>query len=126
MSSIVPVVILFVIVVIVGAIALGFFGLASGYERLQEDLQQAEERRKSNPELDYHDENLGGGFIKLFHAVSDATALFDPNTKLLHLNSEVLGNRTEDCASHEDACMTFEDYLRGIYDSKPVELNHEG
>ena len=56
MSSIVPVVILFVIVVIVGAIALGFFGLATGYERHQEDLRQAdlaaEELRRSNPEAE--------------------------------------------------------------------------
>ena len=42
MSSIVPVVILFVIVVIVGAVALSFFGLASGYERYQENLRQAD------------------------------------------------------------------------------------
>ena len=42
MSSIVPVVILFVIVVIVGAIALGFFGLATGYERHQENMRQAD------------------------------------------------------------------------------------
>ena len=42
MSSIVPVVILFVIVVIVGAIALGFFGLASGYARHQEEVRQAD------------------------------------------------------------------------------------
>ena len=42
MSSIVPVVILFVIVVIVGAIALGFFGLATGYGRHQENMRQAD------------------------------------------------------------------------------------
>ena len=42
MGTIVSVVILFVIVVIVGAIALGFFGLASGYERHQENLRQAD------------------------------------------------------------------------------------
>ena len=42
MSSIVPVVLLFVIVVIVGAIALGFFGLATGYERHQENMRQAD------------------------------------------------------------------------------------
>jgi hypothetical protein len=42
MGTIASVVILFVIVVIVGAIALGFFGLASGYERHQENLRQAD------------------------------------------------------------------------------------
>ena len=42
MGRIVPVVILFVIGVVVGAIALGFFGLATGYERHQENMRQAD------------------------------------------------------------------------------------
>ena len=61
-----------------------------------------------------------------FTQYQTATAYFDHDKQLLYLESDELDDRTEACSSQEDAEMAFEDYLRGIYDPDPAEINHEG
>ena len=129
MSTIVSIAIVVIIVLIIGVFLLGLFGITSGYARHNEELRQADieqaELLEENPEYDYYDEDQPDGFFKFVHAVSDATALFDAEKKLLHLKSEVLGDRTEACKNDVDAQMAFEDYLRGLYGpNSPSEMEN--
>jgi len=90
-----------------------------------EEIVQAEndlaELRASNPEYNFESYELDDGTIKFAHNQIDATAIFDPDKKLLHLKSPDRKDATEDCRSQEDAEMAFEDYLRGIYEPNPVK-----
>ena len=123
MSTIVSIAILVLIVLIIGGFLLGLYGLTLGRVKHAEELRQADieqaEFRAENPEYDWDSEELANGNWEFFHSVSDATALFDAEKKLLHLKSEVLGDRTEACKNDVDAQMAFEDYLRGLYGPNP-------
>ena len=113
------------IVVIIGGVLLGLFAITSGYAKHNEELRQADllqdELRAENPEYNYSVDEFSDGTIEFTHDVIDATAIFDPNKKLLRLESADRDDCTEDCRSQEDAEMAFEDYLRGIYEPNPVE-----
>jgi len=113
------------IVLIVGGFVFGLYGLTLGRVKHGEEIVQAEndlaELRASNPEYNFESYELDDRTIKFVHNQIDATAIFDPDKKLLHLKSPDRKDTTEDCRSQEDAEMAFEDYLRGIYDPNPVE-----
>ena len=123
MGTIVSISVVVLVVLIIGGFVFGLYGLTLGRVKHAEELRQADieqaELLEENPEYDYYDEDQPDGFFKFVHAVSDATALFDAEKKLLHLKSEVLGDRTEACKNDVDAQMAFEDYLRGLYDPNP-------
>ena len=123
MGTIVSIAIVALIVLIIGVFLLGLFGITSGYARHNEELRQADieqaELLEENPEYDYYTDELDDGTTEFIHGASDATAVFNPDKKLLHLKSEVLGDRTEACKDDVDAQMAFEDYLRGLYGPNP-------
>ena len=118
-----PIVLL--VLVVVGLVFV-MYTFTIGRVKHGEEIVQAEnelrELRASNPEYNYSVDELDDGTIKFTHDEIDATALFDPDKKLLHLKSEDSKDCTDHCQSQEDAGMAFEDYLRGIYDPSPVEL----
>ena len=68
-------------------------------------------------DYDVFAEELDDGTIKLTHPLSDATALYDPANEMLHLMSEEIDNRTQDCDSQEFAEMAFEDFIRTIWET---------
>ena len=123
MDTIVSISVIVLIVLIVGGFVFGLYGLTLGRVKHAEELRQADieqaELLEENPEYDYYEVDQSDGFFKYEHSVSDATALFDAEKKLLHLKSEVLGDRTEACKNDVDAQMAFEDYLRGLYGPNP-------
>ena len=120
---------LLLLVLVVAGLAFVFYVLTIGRVKHGEEIAQAElgmdELRASNPEYNFEVDELDDGTIKFIHNKIDATALFDPDKKLLHLKSLAREHSTEDCQSQEDAGMAFEDYLREIYDPNPAELHSE-
>ena len=127
MGAIVSISVVILIVLIIGGFLLGLFAITSGYARHHEELRQADieqaELLEENPEYDYYTDELDDGTTEFNHGVADATALFDVDKKALHLSSEVLGNRTEDCRFEEDAGIVFEDFLRRFhYPNPPSEM----
>ena len=123
LASVMSIAVVVLIVLIIGGFVFGLYGITSGYARHNEELRQADieqaELREENPEYDYYEVDQPYGFFKYEHAVSDATAFFDYDNKLLHLKSEKLGDRTEACQNDVDAQMAFEDFLRGLHDPNP-------
>ena len=79
------------IVLIVGGFVFGLYGLTLGRVKHGEEIVQAEndlaELRASNPEYNFESYELDDRTIKFVHNQIDATAIFDPDKKLLHLKS---------------------------------------
>ena len=83
---------------------------------IENDLRKL---RASNPEYNYSVDEFSDGTIAFTHDVIDATAIFDPDKKLLRLESADREDCTEDCQSQEEAETAFEDYLRGLSGPNP-------
>ena len=120
---------LLLLVLVVAGLAFLLYVFTLGRVKHSEDVAQADidvaELRASTPEYNFEVDELSDGIIKFTHNEIEATALFDPDKKLLHLESSDHEDCTEECRSEEDAEMAFEDYLRGIYDPNPAELHSE-
>ena len=110
------------VLVVVGLVYI-FYTFTSGKAKHGEEIVQAklemDELPASNPEYKFFVDEFRDGTIAFTHDVIDATGIFDPDKKLLRLESADREDSTEDCQSQEEAETAFEDYLRGIYDSNP-------
>ena len=125
MSTIVSIAAGVLIVLIVGGILLARFFLTQvsrteHSEKLREVdgiKNEVSQLLQDMSDYDVFAEELDDGTIKLTHPLSDATALYDPANEMLHLMSEEIDNRTQDCDSQEFAEMAFEDFIRTIWET---------
>ena len=125
MSTIVSIAVGVLIVLIVGGFLLAWFFLTQvSRTEHSEKLREVDGIKYEVSQLlhdmsdyDVFAEELDGGTIKLTHPLSDATALYDPANEALHLMSEGIDNRTQDCHSQEVAEMEFDDFIRTIWET---------
>ena len=109
------------VLVVVGLVYV-FYTFTSGRAKHGEVVQAKlalDELRASNPEYKFSVDELRDGTIAFTHDVIGAIGIFDPDKKLLRLESADREDSTEDCQSQEEAETAFEDYLRRIYDPNP-------
>ena len=107
------------VLVVVGLVYV-FYTFTSGRAKHGEEIVQAklemDELRASNPEYKFSVDEFRDGTIAFTHDVIGAIGIFDPDKKLLRLESADRedSTSTEDCQSQEEAETAVEDYLRSI------------